>query len=79
MSLEPICVCECEDCGDFLVGYAEFISAFLVDDDIYILTVCPYCDRITKNTCDLEMAEYLFDLGVKVFNWNDGESFIRDE
>ena len=75
MNSEPVCVCSCEDCGDFIVGLPEFISIFTVDDDIYVITRCPYCDRITKNECSFDMAEHLLESGAIIFNWNDGESF----
>jgi hypothetical protein len=77
-SFDPLCVFGCDDCGDFLVAMPEFLSLFVVDDDIYAFTRCPYCDRVTKNDCDLDVATALIDRGVKLFNWNDGES-VGDE
>lgn len=77
---EPICIFGCEDCGDFLVALPEHISIFSIDEEIYAITRCPYCDRVTKNSCDIAMAETLMSFGVKFFDWNEGESFgLKDE
>jgi hypothetical protein len=70
---DPICVLVCEDCGDFLVGLAEHISMFTVDEDIYVFSRCPHCQRVVKNICDIDVAEHLIEKNVKLFNWNDGD------
>lgn len=65
----------CEDCGDFIVAFPDHMSLFSVDEDIYAISRCPYCERVVKNTCDLEMTGKLIDIGVTFFSWNDGEYF----
>lgn len=65
----------CEDCGDFIVAFQEHISLFSVDEDIYAMTRCPYCDRVVKNICSVDMADKLISADVKFFSWNDGEHF----
>jgi hypothetical protein len=76
--LEPLCIFGCEDCGDFIVAIPEFLSLFVVDDDIYAMSRCPYCDRVTKNNCDMDVAEVLIERGVTLFNWNDGEKIAEE-
>jgi hypothetical protein len=71
---EPVCVLGCEDCGDFLVAMPNLLSLFVIDDDLYAITRCPYCDRVIKNNCEIEVAELLIEQGVKLFNWNDGDT-----
>lgn len=72
-SVEPICIFSCEDCGDFLVAMPKHISMFTIDDDIYAFSRCPYCQRVMKNNCDIDIAEHLIERGVKLFDWNDGD------
>jgi len=62
----------CEDCGDFIVAFVDHISLFSIDNDVYAISRCPYCDRIVKNSCDVEMKNQLSNAGVIFFNWNDG-------
>lgn len=76
--LEPLCIFGCEDCGDFVVAIPEFLSLFVVDDDIYAMSRCPYCDRVTKNNCEMDVAEVLMERGVTLFNWNDGEKIAEE-
>lgn len=56
-----------------MIAASHHISLFTVDNDIYAFSRCPYCERITKNNCDLEIAEHLIEKNVKLFNWNDGD------
>lgn len=72
-SLDPLCIFNCTDCGDFIVAVPDLISLFVVDDDIYAMSRCPYCDRVAKNDCDMDVAEVLIERNVNLFNWNDGE------
>jgi hypothetical protein len=74
-TFEPLCVFECDDCGKFLVVLSEQLSLFLVDEEIYGLSRCPYCDRVMKNKCTLDVAQSLLELEVKIFSWNDGEEY----
>jgi hypothetical protein len=52
----------------------NLLSLFVIDDDLYASTRCPYCDRVIKNNCEIEVAELLIEQGVKLFNWNDGDT-----
>jgi hypothetical protein len=76
---KPICTLECEDCGKFVVASHLGISVFVLDEDIYAMTMCVFCRRPIKNNLTRKVMEHLSRNDVKVFNWRYGKEYEDDK
>jgi len=70
--LSLVCIVDCPDCDTTVIMDSEFVSVFVLFDQLVAIAMCGYCERPVSCEIKRELAEEFADFGVKIFSWETG-------
>jgi hypothetical protein len=71
-SLPLVCVVNCPDCDTTVISESDFVSVFVLFEQLIAIAMCGYCERPVSCEISKELAEEFAELGVKIFSWESG-------